>query len=191
LAGAPGKCYLNPRSAAAPKVARGFRRGREQVAEMQDEEQAFTVRDRRIAHDAGDDSGAAARPEPAPQAPPGPPPGADPKASQAPSEAASQAAAPGAGPDFSMAGEEAGIDFSAFVFSLARTALIHLGLERHPETGDQAMNLDAARETIDVLGMLEEKTRGNLTPEEAELISKMLYTLRLSFVEVSRAGRPG
>jgi hypothetical protein len=83
------------------------------------------------------------------------------------------------------------IDFSAFVFSLARTALIHMGLENHPETGGQDANLEAARETIDVLGMIEDKTRGNLTPEEAELISKMLYTLRMSYVEVARAHGAG
>lgn len=143
---------------------------------MQDEEQGFTVRDRRIGHDAeGPDASA----EPGPQAPSEPPP-----------EAATDAGTePGSG--FALGGEPSGIDFSAFVFSLARTALIHLGLERHPETGRQEPDLEAARETIDVLGMIEEKTRGNLTPEEGELISKMLYTLRMSFVEVSRTERPG
>ena len=90
-----------------------------------------------------------------------------------------------------MGPETPPIDFSAFVFSLARTALIHLGLESHPETGGEAANLEAARETIDVLGMLEEKTRGNLTPDESELISKMLYTLRMSYVEVARAASSG
>jgi len=156
-----------------------------------EDEKGFTVRDRRIDHDG------AAAPRSAPAEPP-------------PSEAAEAAAAAAepageTGPDegpagpsaaeaegvFSMAGEGPAIDFSAFVFSLARTALIHLGLESHPETGQAERNLQAARETIDVLGMLEEKTRGNLTPEESELIAKMLYTLRLSFVEVSRTGRSG
>lgn len=155
---------------------------------MQEEEQGFTVRDRRIAHDeAGEAGSAGAEGSGTPPEGEGPAPGPAEPAAGAPEGEAG----PAPGPDFSLGGEGSGIDFSAFVFSLARTALIHLGLERHPETGRQEPNLEAARETIDVLGMIEEKTRGNLTPEEGELISKMLYTLRMSFVEVSRPERPG
>jgi Domain of unknown function (DUF1844) len=143
-----------------------------------EEEKGFSVRDRRIRHDGEAESAAEAS-----AAAPGP-------------EGPAAAAATGekeaaAGHGFSMGQELPPIDFSAFVFSLARTALIHMGLESHPETGGEAANLEAARETIDVLGMLEDKTRGNLTPEEAELISKMLYTLRMSYVEVARAHGAG
>jgi hypothetical protein len=158
------------------------------MQEQEEEEQGFTVRDRRIDHDARDaesgapSTGAAPQPKPSEPAP----------ETAAPESPAPESEAGHAGETgFALGGEGSGIDFSAFVFSLARTALIHLGLERHPETGAQEPNLEAARETIDVLAMIEEKTRGNLTAEEAELISKMLYTLRMSFVEVSRAGRPG
>jgi Domain of unknown function (DUF1844) len=155
-----------------------------------EEEKSYTVRDRRIRHD--DEGGA----EPAPEAPDkaAPPKG---EAPERPGPAPTGAAAAGAaepadaGQGFSMSEEGPSIDFSAFVFSLARTALIHMGLENHPETGIQDANLQAARETIDVLGMMEEKTRGNLTPEETELIAKMLYTLRMSYVEVARAASSG
>jgi Domain of unknown function (DUF1844) len=143
-----------------------------------EEEKGFSVRDRRIRHDGEAESAAeAAASAPGPEGP-----------AAAAATGGKEAAA---GHGFSMGQELPPIDFSAFVFSLARTALIHMGLESHPETGGEAANLEAARETIDVLGMLEDKTRGNLTPEEAELISKMLYTLRMSYVEVARAHGAG
>jgi len=147
-----------------------------------EEEKGFSVRDRRIRHEAGE-AEAAAEASPTRSAP-GP---------ERPTTAAGavDSDADAAPRGFSMGQELPPIDFSAFVFSLARTALIHMGLESHPETGGQTANLEAARETIDVLGMLEDKTRGNLTPEEAELISKMLYTLRMSYVEVARAHGAG
>jgi hypothetical protein len=161
-----------------------------------EEEKGFNVRDRRIDHDGGAAEAApaeAAAERPAEQAAPAPEATSN---AQQPPEAAADAAAGVTDTDaaergFSMGPEMPPIDFSAFVLSLARTALIHLGLESHPETGGQTANLEAARETIDVLGMLEEKTRGNLTPDESELISKMLYTLRMSYVEVARAHGAG
>jgi len=163
-----------------------------------EEEKSFSVKDRRIRHDG---SAADAAEEPAPGPEPSsraaPAEGAAPKAARdeaggAVGEASGKPAGDvGGDPGFSLGHELPPIDFSAFVFSLARTALIHLGLENHPETGGPDANLEAARETIDVLGMIEEKTRGNLTPEEAELISKMLYTLRMSYVEVARAHGSG
>jgi len=161
---------------------------------MQEEDKGFTVRDRRIAHEGEAEPEAAERsaPEPDP-APTGPSGAAAASGEAAPSTAGGteQAARAEAEAGFSLGREAPPIDFSAFVFSLARAALMHLGLEAHPETGRAEVQLEAARETIDVLAMLEEKTRGNLTPEESELIAKMLYTLRMSFVEVSRAGHSG
>lgn len=167
-----------------------------------EEEKGFSVRDRRIRHEgpnAEDAAGDAARgPERPREATAGkdaaPEKDATPAgaaAHEGAQEPAGEASDEAAERGFSMGAEMPPIDFSAFVFSLARTALIHLGLENHPETGGQTANVEAARETIDVLGMLEEKTRGNLTPEEAELISKMLYTLRMSYVEVARAHGSG
>jgi hypothetical protein len=86
------------------------------------------------------------------------------------------------------------IDFSMLVLSLSQTALVHLGEAPHPDRegaeGDDAgaatRNLPLARQTIDMLGMLQEKTKGNLTGSEERLIDQVLYDLRLRFVEVSK-----
>lgn len=78
------------------------------------------------------------------------------------------------------------IDFMTFVFSLNATALSHLGLVADPATGERRRDLALARQTIDVLGMLEEKTRGNLTPDEAKSFLHLLRDLRLRYVQASR-----
>jgi hypothetical protein len=78
------------------------------------------------------------------------------------------------------------VDFRTFVLSLGSSALVHLGEIGHPE-GEQAReSLLLARQAIDLLAMLEEKTRGNLTDEESRFLSDLLADLRLKFVEKSR-----
>ena len=86
---------------------------------------------------------------------------------------------------------QARIDFTTFVLSLGSSALVHLGEIHHPETAEAQENLLLARQVIDLLAMLEEKTRGNLTPEEARFLSDLLADLRLKFVEKSRGAAPG
>lgn len=79
------------------------------------------------------------------------------------------------------------IDFTTFAFSLGSSALMHLGETPHPETGEAVQpNLELAKETIDLLAMLEEKTKGNLTQEEARFLSALLYDLRLRFIEAAK-----
>jgi hypothetical protein len=79
------------------------------------------------------------------------------------------------------------LDFHTFVLGLGSSAFIHLGDAPHPETGQAAPpDLALAQQTIDVLAMLREKTRGNLTPEEDALLGQLLRDLRLRFVERSR-----
>ncbi|MGM0574204.1 MAG: DUF1844 domain-containing protein [Myxococcota bacterium] len=73
-------------------------------------------------------------------------------------------------------------DFSTFVISLGSNVLVHLGM--HEAAGDQPPNLELAKQTIAILGMLEEKTAGNLTAEEEKLLSGILYQVRMAFVEV-------
>lgn len=76
------------------------------------------------------------------------------------------------------------IDFSTFVLSLATSAFYHLGLT-NPEGGaPPEPNLPLARQTIDTLEMLEEKTRGNLEEDEQKLLQSILYELRMNFVRV-------
>ena len=78
------------------------------------------------------------------------------------------------------------IDFTAFLLGLASTALIHLGAAPDPETGVSRVALDEARQDLDLLGLLRDKTRNNLTPEEEKLFGNLLTDLRLRFVEASR-----
>ena len=82
------------------------------------------------------------------------------------------------------------VDFGTFVLSLGSSALVHLGEIQHPESAEAKENLLLARQTIDLLAMLQEKTRGNLTEAEARFLSDLLADLRLKFVEKSQAARP-
>ena len=75
------------------------------------------------------------------------------------------------------------IDFATFVLSLSHSALMHLGEAPHPETNTVEKNIPLARQTIDLLGVLEEKTKGNLTGDEERLLHQVLYDLRMRFVE--------
>ena len=81
------------------------------------------------------------------------------------------------------------LSFTAFVVSLASTAAIHFGDVADPATGKPAEpNLQGAQQMIEILTLLEEKTRGNLTAEERQLVEQVLYELRVRYVEVSRGG---
>ena len=78
------------------------------------------------------------------------------------------------------------VDFHTFVLSLGSSALLHLGELEHPDVGAPQKDLPLAKHTIDILVMLEEKTRGNLTPAEEKLIGSLLYDLRLRYVEAQK-----
>jgi hypothetical protein len=78
------------------------------------------------------------------------------------------------------------IDFSTFVLSLSHSALVHLGDAPPPDGQTSERNLPLARQTIDLLGILQEKTRNNLSGEEERLLDQALYDLRLRFVEISK-----
>ena len=84
--------------------------------------------------------------------------------------------------------DEGRVSFSAFVMSLSTTAAVHLGEIPDPVTGASVTDLAAAGQLIDVLSMLEEKTKGNLTPDEQEFMEGVLYELRLRFVEAKDKG---
>ena len=77
------------------------------------------------------------------------------------------------------------VDFTGFVFGLGQMALMHLGQIPEPQTGQVSRSLEQARHVIDILDMLEEKTRGNLTQEEAELLRTLKSELKLQFVKAS------
>jgi hypothetical protein len=76
------------------------------------------------------------------------------------------------------------LSFTAFVLSLARTAAIHFGDLPDPISGRPAeQNLEGAAQMIEILSLLDQKTRGNLTAEERQVLEQVLYELRLRFVE--------
>jgi hypothetical protein len=74
------------------------------------------------------------------------------------------------------------VNFPTFIMSLNASALLNLGIIEDPSTGQSAKNLPMAKQTIDILSMLEEKTRGNLTKDEAEILKNILYDLRIAYV---------
>ena len=77
------------------------------------------------------------------------------------------------------------INFATFVVSLNASALMNLGAIEDPSTGQMNKNLPMAKQTIDILSMIEEKTAGNLTNEEKNLIKNILYDLRIIYVKES------
>jgi hypothetical protein len=100
------------------------------------------------------------------------------------------------------------IDFATFVLSLASNALVHLGELPEPDGGADAsaeaegegsgsggggggseVNLPLARQTIEILAMLEVKTKGNLDEAEANLLKSVLYDLRMKFVDAARLAK--
>ena len=75
------------------------------------------------------------------------------------------------------------LDFATFVLSMSSSALVHLGEVPEPESGQVMENVLAAKQTIDILCMLERKTAGNLTSQEARLLKDMLFELRMKYVQ--------
>ena len=75
------------------------------------------------------------------------------------------------------------INFATFIISLNASALLHLGAMEDPASGKKVKNLPIGKQTIDILGMLEEKTKGNLSKEEENLLKNILYDLRIIYVK--------
>ncbi|MBW2366716.1 MAG: DUF1844 domain-containing protein [Deltaproteobacteria bacterium] len=75
------------------------------------------------------------------------------------------------------------IDFSTFIMSLNASALVNLGVIDDPVSGGKVKNLALGKQTIDMLSMLEDKTKGNLTEEEENLLKGILYDLKITYVK--------
>ncbi|MBN1255705.1 MAG: DUF1844 domain-containing protein [Deltaproteobacteria bacterium] len=75
------------------------------------------------------------------------------------------------------------VNFSTFVYSLSTSVLVHLGEIPEPISEKMDKNLPLAKQTIDILGILQEKTKGNLTPDEENLLNSFLYDLRMRYVK--------
>jgi hypothetical protein len=85
---------------------------------------------------------------------------------------------------------ESELSFTAFVLSLASTAAIHFGDLPDPTSGEPGeVNLEGAQQMIEILALLDRKTRGNLTAEERQVLEQVLFELRLRFVDASGGGK--
>jgi hypothetical protein len=78
------------------------------------------------------------------------------------------------------------LDFSSFILSLATSVLTHLGEVPDPSTGEKKETLEAARQMIDILSLLEVKTKGNLDPSEERLLQNLLYELRMKYLSKAK-----
>ena len=86
-------------------------------------------------------------------------------------------------------GSLSSMDFSTFIISLGSNVLMHLGVQGENAAASQAPSeaqLELARQTIDILAMLEQKTQGNLTDEEAQLLTSVLYQVRMAFLDLDK-----
>ena len=140
------------------------------------EDETFKVRDRRRRDDADDAPSGSPPPEPAPLV--------DAASSSPPAEA------PGpriVGP--SASAPEAP-DLRGLFIMLASSALVNLGEAADPASGERVLDLEQAKEAIDLLALLRVKTNGNRTDQESHLLEEMLYDLQLRFVSAARSA-PG
>ncbi|MBX7148318.1 DUF1844 domain-containing protein [bacterium] len=119
-------------------------------------------------------------PKTPPPAPKAPPPQAAPESQQIPSSRT-----PDPEPRTPSPKGDYDISFPQFIFSLASSIQMALGLMPNPVTNQVRINLASAKQSIDILAMLEDKTRGNLDEEEAQMLKQVIYELRMVYVEVT------
>lgn len=85
-------------------------------------------------------------------------------------------------------GEGGEVTFSSLVLMFGTTALVHLGVAPDPGSGKKTPDLTQAKQVIDLLAVLQEKTKGNLTPEESGLLDSLLFDLRMRYLEAAKSG---
>lgn len=97
---------------------------------------------------------------------------------------------PAAGEDAELSGADDPASFVNFIMSIASNAASSLGMMEHPVTHQREVDLELSKHWIDVLGMLQHKTRGNLTPQEEKILEGFLADLRMQFVSLANSGTP-
>ena len=135
------------------------------------DDETFKVTDRRRRDESVDAPGDPAQPAPTPPLPP---------------SAAGGAAFPGP-----TAQPSGGPDLQGLFIMLASTALVNLGEAADPGTGERVLDLEQAKEAIDLLSLLRVKTEGNRTDQENHLLEEMLYDLQLRFVRAATGASAG
>lgn len=134
---------------------------------MADEEKGFTIKDKRSLNDKGDLR--EERPE-----------------EEKPKEAAKKAEKKeGAKREEAQRSPLPEVNFNSLIFSLSSSALLHLGEIADPQTGEKRRDLPLAKHTIDMIGMLKEKTKGNLEEEERRFLESILTDLRWRYVKAA------
>ncbi len=133
---------------------------------MTDDKKGFSVKDRRLfSEETPADAASESTPDETPRA------GAEEAAPKKPPRPEEEAAA-----------QLPEVNFSTFIFSLNSATLVHLGIIEDPASGQKTKNLPLAKQTIDILGMLERKTRGNLSSDEEAMLRSILYDLRMIYI---------
>lgn len=136
---------------------------------MPEEKKDFTIKDRRIFSQENLDKNEKAE-DKAEKDKPVEPESKEPKKDSSPGDGEAEACLPE-------------INFPTFIMSLNASALFNLGVLENPATGKKEKNLPLAKQTIDILCMLEEKTRGNLSKDEDLMLKNILYDLRIIYVK--------
>lgn len=136
-----------------------------------EDEKGFVIKDRRRFDDSGEARSETPREEAAakPQEPKPEPKAAEPRTDEPKQQAQAEATFPE-------------LNFATFVFSLGTSAMYHFGDFPDPVTKKAERNLEAAKQTIDILGILKDKTKGNLNDDEDRLLESLLYELRMRYV---------
>jgi hypothetical protein len=135
------------------------------------EDESFKVTDRRRRDETDESPAAEARPDPV---------------APAPRAAAAGAASQGPAPAL-----QGGPDLQGLFMMLASSALVNLGEAADPETGERVLDLEQAKDAIDLLSLLRVKTEGNRTEQESHLLEEMLYDLQLRFVRAAKGPAGG
>ena len=135
------------------------------------EDETFKVTDRRRRDETDESPTAEARPDPVAPAP---------RAAAAGSASQGPAPVPQGGPDL-----------QGLFIMLASSALVNLGEAADPETGERVLDLEQAKDAIDLLSLLRVKTEGNRTEQESHLLEEMLYDLQLRFVRAAKGAAGG
>jgi hypothetical protein len=118
--------------------------------------------------------------------------GASPKTEEQKSAARDEAELPGSEPraEVDLPGADDPASFASFMMSITSNAASALGMMEHPVTGKREVDLELGKHWIDVLGMLEQKTRGNLLPQEQQILEGLLADLRMQYVSLTNATPP-
>ena len=93
-------------------------------------------------------------------------------------------------PDADLPGADDPASFASFLMSIASNAASSLGMMEHPVTGKREVDLELGKHWIDVIAMLQQKTRGNLLPQEQQILDGLLADLRMQFVSLTSAHPP-